>query len=158
MNSPKLSRPGSWKEPHLLKLIPDRKKLRVKAADMEEKSCRREEEESVKKEGGEDHQTSQQITGGPGFDRIPLSPLSSLCSLHGPDAEEPSSCFGGNPSGVWASTYHLPGEGLVPEGGAFLQAEEGSTNRSSKGSSHPSSCTRRHKVPLISERRAKVKR
>ncbi len=38
LNSPKLSRPGSWKEPHLLKLIPERKKLRVKVADMEQKS------------------------------------------------------------------------------------------------------------------------
>lgn len=40
LNSPKLRSPGSWKEPHLLKLIPERKKLRVKAADMEQKSCR----------------------------------------------------------------------------------------------------------------------
>ena len=38
LNSPKLSRPGSWKEPHLLKLIPERKKLRVNVADMEQKS------------------------------------------------------------------------------------------------------------------------
>ena len=38
LNSPKLSRPGSWKEPHLLKLTPERKKLRVKVADMEQKS------------------------------------------------------------------------------------------------------------------------
>lgn len=40
LNSPKLSSPGSWKDPQRLKLIPDRKKLSVKAADMEQKSCR----------------------------------------------------------------------------------------------------------------------
>lgn len=39
LNSPKLSRPGSWNEPHLLKLIPERKKFRVNVADIEQKSC-----------------------------------------------------------------------------------------------------------------------
>lgn len=40
LNSPKFRRPGSWKEPHLLKLIPERKKLSVNVADMEQKSWR----------------------------------------------------------------------------------------------------------------------
>lgn len=100
LNSPKLSRPGSWKEPHLLKLIPDRKKLRVKAADMEEKSCRGEREASVqvgsrrsRTSHGEDHQTSQEPS--LAFDLIPLPPLCSA-SLHFPEpfyAEEPSACL-----------------------------------------------------------------
>lgn len=51
-------------------------------------------------------------------------------------------------------TYHLPGEGLVPEGGAFLQTEERSTNGSSESSGDPGGSARRHKVPLISERRS----
>lgn len=52
-----------------------------------------------------------------------------------------------------SSTYHFPGEGLIPEGRAFLQAEEGSTYRSSESSSYSGSSTRGHKVPLISETR-----
>lgn len=38
LNSPKFSNPGSWKEPQLPNWIPERKKLRVKVADMEQKS------------------------------------------------------------------------------------------------------------------------
>ncbi len=45
LNSPKLSRPGSWNDPHLLKLIPERKKLSVKVADMEQNNFTTEETE-----------------------------------------------------------------------------------------------------------------
>lgn len=45
LNSPKLSRPGSWNDPHLLKLIPERKKLSVKVADMEQNNFNTEERE-----------------------------------------------------------------------------------------------------------------
>ena len=50
-------------------------------------------------------------------------------------------------------THCSPGESLVPEGGAFFQTEQYSSNGSPKGSCHSSSSSTRYKVSLVSIRR-----
>ena len=50
---------------------------------------------------------------------------------------------------MYKDAYHFPGEGLVPEGGALLQAEEGPSYRGPEGCRHACCCTHRHKVPLV---------
>lgn len=56
------------------------------------------------------------------------------------------------PSSSVSTTYHFPGEGLVPEGRALLQAEEGAADRSAEGRGDSSRSSSRHKVSLVPER------
>lgn len=46
-------------------------------------------------------------------------------------------------------THHFPGQSLIPEGGALLQAEQSAPYRCAEGSSYSSRSSRWHKIPLV---------
>lgn len=45
--------------------------------------------------------------------------------------------------------YHFPGQSLIPEGRALLQAEQSAPYRCTEGSSYSSRSSRWHKIPFV---------